>query len=159
MTYKAIALYTLYWVILSEKCNLQTIIIGIIVCFSIAFLNSKFAKISCVNNAKLILKRAKYLTVYTLVLLKEIVIANIEVAKTVLSPKMNISPCMVSITTKLKTDFYKTLLANSITLTPGTITVALEGNTLTIHCLKKDYIEGLVNSKFEEILLKVEACK
>lgn len=159
MTYKAVALYILYWVILSEKYNLQTIIIGIIACFSIAFLNSKFTKTSGAGNGKLLLKKAKYLTLYILVLLKEIVIANIEVAKTVLSPKMNISPCMVSITTKLKTDFYKTLLANSITLTPGTITVALEGNTLTIHCLKKDYIDGLENSKFEEILLKVEACK
>lgn len=158
MIYKVIPLYILYWILLSESYDVQTVIIGIILCTGITLLDTKLSIINN-NKQKLITKRSKYLYEYALLLLKEMVLANIQVARKVLSPKMDISPSMVTITTRLKTDFYRTILANSITLTPGTITVAIEDDTLTIHCLEKDYVEGLINSKFEEILLKVEACR
>jgi len=96
------------------------------------------------------------LIIYLIILIKEIIIANFQVAGIVLSPKMNISPEVISFTTKLKSDFNKTILANSMTLTPGTITVLVENNTLTVHCLRKEYIEGVMSSKFEKILLKLE---
>ncbi|MFU0824442.1 Na+/H+ antiporter subunit E [Clostridium sp.] len=158
MTYKVILLYVLYWIILSESKDLQTIIIGIFICGSIAWMNARFSG-EYRSKHKVFIHKIKYAIIYVLVLLKEIVIANLQVAKKVLSPSMDISPTVVSIKTKLKSDFYKTILANSITLTPGTITVSMEKDILTIHCLEKDYIEGLVNSKFEQILLKAEGCK
>jgi multicomponent Na+:H+ antiporter subunit E len=158
MTYKVILLYVLYWIILSESKDLQTIIIGIFICGSIAWMNARFSG-EYRSKHKVFIHKIKYAIIYVFVLLKEIVIANLQVAKKVLSPSMDISPTVVSIKTKLKSDFYKTILANSITLTPGTITVSMEKDILTIHCLEKDYIEGLVNSKFEQILLKAEGCK
>ncbi|KYH28691.1 MULTISPECIES: Na+/H+ antiporter subunit E [Clostridium] len=158
MTYKVILLYILYWIILSESKDLQTIIIGILLCASTAYISARFSG-EYRSKQKVFMEKVKYAIIYVLILLKEIVIANFQVAKKVLSPSMDISPTVVSIKTKLESDFYKTILANSITLTPGTITVSMENDTLTIHCLEKHYIEGLVNSKFEEILLKAEGCK
>lgn len=48
------------------------------------------------------------------------------------------------------------LLANSITLTPGTITVALEDNEYTVHCLDRRFGEGLADSSFVRLLHKIE---
>lgn len=158
MTYKVIPLYILYWMILSESRDLQTIIIGIMLCTGITLINAKFSIINT-NKQKILMKRIKYLLIYIFILLKEIVIANFHVAKKVLSPSMDISPTVVTINTRLKSDFYRMIFANSITLTPGTLTVAMENETLTIHCLEKGYVEGLINSQFEEILLKVEGCR
>ena len=49
------------------------------------------------------------------------------------------------------------VLANSITLTPGTITVNLEGNEFYVHCLDKEFAEGMEQSIFVELLEKMEA--
>lgn len=93
---------------------------------------------------------------YLLILIQEVIKANIDVAKIVLNPKIHVDPVVVSFKTKLKQDFTKTILANSITLTPGTITINFEDDVYMIHCLKSEFAGGLGNSKFEEILLKIE---
>ncbi len=93
---------------------------------------------------------------YVCLLLKEVLMANIHVAKIVLTPKLDIDPVVVNFKTKLKTEKTKAMLANSITLTPGTITMLLEGNVYTVHCLKKEFAKNLENSNFENILLKIE---
>jgi multicomponent Na+:H+ antiporter subunit E len=155
MTYKAIPLYVLFWIILSERISIESITIGILVCLGITFVNIKFSLIKG-GKQKNFIKISKYLVIYVLILIKEIVLSNLEVAKVVLNPRAKISPVITTISTSLRTDFYKTILANSISLTPGTITVKIEGDELTVHCLKKEYIDGLVNSKFEQILLKAE---
>jgi len=63
---------------------------------------------------------------------------------------------MTTFTTDLKSDFLRTILANSITLTPGTITVDMSDDEFTVHCLRGEYGQGLVDSKFEKILLRIE---
>lgn len=78
------------------------------------------------------------LVVYSLIIfMKELIKANIDVAKRALSPKLPINPGIVKVPTELKSDYGLSMLANSITLTPGTITmdVAEEdgGTNLYIH--------------------------
>ena len=58
--------------------------------------------------------------------------------------------------TDLKTKTARVLLANSITLTPGTITVSLQDNVYTVHCLDKQFGEGLSDSTFVWLLHKIE---
>ena len=74
---------------------------------------------------------------YILIFLKELTIANYQVAKLVLAPKLKIRPGFVAIPMDADTDFEVTCLANSITLTPGTITVHLpqERHVIVIHAL------------------------
>lgn len=155
MIYEVILMYIVFWIILCENASIETIIIGGIVCLGITLLNREF--LSSKNDKRgYFFSKMKYWIEYIWTLIKEIFIANFSVAKIVLSPNINISPDVVRFETKLKSQFCRTILANSITLTPGTITVAMEDNILTVHCLEKEYIDGLVNSKFEKILLKVE---
>ncbi len=68
-------------------------------------------------------------------LMKEIFVANVAVAKIILDPKMPISPRMVVFHGSQETDLGKVLYANSITLTPGTITTGVEGQAFEIHAL------------------------
>jgi len=68
----------------------------------------------------------------------EIVIANFQVASVVLDPKMPISPRLIRVRPTQKTDLGRVIYANSITLTPGTITIAIEGDEFVIHSLLAD---------------------
>jgi multicomponent Na+:H+ antiporter subunit E len=66
-------------------------------------------------------------------LLVALVRANLDMARRVLSPSLPIRPEMVRISTSLRSDLGRLVLANSITLTPGTLSVDVEGDTLVIH--------------------------
>ena len=68
-------------------------------------------------------------------LFKEIFVSNIEVARIILDPKLPISPIMVRFHGSQKTDLGRAIYANSITLTPGTITTAVYGTELEVHSL------------------------
>jgi len=74
-------------------------------------------------------------------LLKEIFVANVAVAKVILHPKLPISPRMVVFHGSQKTDLGRALYANSITLTPGTITTGVEGQAFQIHALSAADLE------------------
>ena len=67
-----------------------------------------------------------------------------------------VEPILVHFTTNLKTSTAKTLLANSITLTPGTITVTLEDNEYVVHCLDKSLAYGMDDSIFVKLLTEIE---
>ena len=68
-------------------------------------------------------------------LMVEIVKANWPVIKACLSANLNINPALVKVKTRCESDFAKTIFANSITLTPGTVTVEVEGDKLLVHAL------------------------
>jgi multicomponent Na+:H+ antiporter subunit E len=69
---------------------------------------------------------------------KELVKSNLSLAAIVLSPGLPLTPGIVKVRTKLKTRMGRMLLANSITLTPGTLTIEMTGEWLYIHCVTVD---------------------
>lgn len=76
-------------------------------------------------------------------LTKEIILANIMVVKHIWLGNKTISPTMTTIKANQKTDMGKVIYANSITLTPGTVAVALEGDQIRVHALLSESIEEL----------------
>jgi len=74
-------------------------------------------------------------------LMKEVFVANIEVAKVILDPKLRISPRIVVFHGSQQTDLGRVIFANSITLTPGTITTGVEGQEFQIHALSAADLE------------------
>lgn len=72
----------------------------------------------------------------------EIVKCNLALTRIVFAPKLEVKPHLVTFRTPLKGGF-KSALADSITLTPGTITVHSEGDRLTVHCLDTQFMEGI----------------
>jgi multicomponent Na+:H+ antiporter subunit E len=75
---------------------------------------------------------------YLVWLSKEIVKANVQVVKSVLSPDMEVSPTMVKIPAKDMTDLGATMFANSITLTPGTVSLAIDDDGILVHALLEE---------------------
>ncbi len=75
-------------------------------------------------------------------LLLEILRANINVARIILSPSLPVSPIIVHFQASQKTDLGRAIYANSITLTPGTITTGVDGSELEIHALTWADVDG-----------------
>jgi len=96
---------------------------------------------------------------YIGILVNEIWKANLQVAVLVLKPKIELSSGYFKYTPKLKTDFARMVFANSVTLTPGTISVDYDGDELIVHYLTEINMEGFENSYMERILLEMEALK
>ena len=93
---------------------------------------------------------------YLIVLLIEIIKANISITKLVLAQNISLEPCIIKFNSSLKTTAARIALANSITLTPGTITVSLEGNEFLVHALNHEIASGVQGSMFEKILSRME---
>ena len=77
-------------------------------------------------------------------LIKEIVVANIDVIKRILSPSLPISPTWVKVEAKQKSRFYRVLFANSITLTPGTVSILLDDDSILVHAVSQEGAESLL---------------
>ncbi|TFH66203.1 MAG: cation transporter [Gemmatimonadales bacterium] len=75
-------------------------------------------------------------------LIKEIFLANVNVARIILKPNMPISPIMVPFKATQKSELGRMIYANSITLTPGTITTGTDGNLFRIHALTWHDVDG-----------------
>ena len=98
--------------------------------------------------------------IYVPVFLWEMIKANFDVAYRVIHPKMPINPGIVKVKTKLKSEMGMAILANSITLTPGTFTVDVKDQYLYIHCINVRHTDiGSASqdiiSRFESLLLKI----
>ena len=89
-------------------------------------------------------------------LTKEIILANIMVVKHIWLGNKTISPTMTTIKANQKTDMGKVIYANSITLTPGTVTVALEGDQIRVHALLSESIEELEAGEMDRRVTELE---
>lgn len=86
----------------------------------------------------------------------EIVKANIDVARVILHPKMPITPKVLHIKATQVTELGHVFYANSITLTPGTVTLALENGAMDVHALTPTAIEGLLTGDMDRRVHAVE---
>jgi multicomponent Na+:H+ antiporter subunit E len=91
----------------------------------------------------------------------ELILSNIQVAKVVIQPRLNVQPALIRLPIELENDLSITMLANMITMTPGTITmdVAEDRKSLVVHCLNVTDIEGTkqtIRDKFELPLRELE---
>jgi len=89
-------------------------------------------------------------------LIKEIILSNILVVKHIWLGNKTISPTLMTITASQKTDIGKVIYANSITLTPGTVTVNLDGDQFMVHALLRDSIEDLKTGDMDRRVTQLE---
>ena len=94
---------------------------------------------------------------YHLWLTKEIILANITVVKHIWLGNETISPVLAVIKAHQKTDMGKVIYANSITLTPGTVSIDLEGEVITVHALNDDSAADLLSGEMNRRVCKVES--
>jgi len=89
-------------------------------------------------------------------LIKEMVLSNLLVVKHIWLGNKSISPVFSTITASQKTDIGKVIYANSITLTPGTVTVNLEGDQFVVHALLRESIEDLESGEMDRRVTQLE---
>ncbi len=145
---------------LTSFTDIQELIAGIIVSLIVSLIAGRFLlqNDKFVKHFLRIFKAIKYLFLF----LWEMAKANIHVAYLVLHPDLPIKPGIVKIKSNLKNDSSITALANSITLTPGTLTIDVndENHDLYIHCIDVKSENVLINTntiggKFEKLLAEV----
>jgi len=86
----------------------------------------------------------------------EITKANIDVARRILDPRLPISPNMLTVKSTQKSDLGHASFANSITLTPGTVTVSVEGDVIQVHALTREAAEALAEGEMDRRVTKIE---
>ena len=89
-------------------------------------------------------------------LVKEIVVANLVVVKHIWLGNKSISPTFATITSSQKTEIGKVIYANSITLTPGTVTVNIEGDKFLVHALVRESIADLESGEMDRRVSNLE---
>ncbi len=142
----------LIWCLLQEKLNVAEFAIGSILGYGIIFMLRTVLEDR--KTERKVLSISEYLVFilrifrYLLIFIKEVIKANFEVVKIVLSPQLKMTPGIIAYKMKVKTDAGITLLANSITLTPGTLSVDIseDRKTLYIHALHIEDAEALEQS-------------
>lgn len=144
------------WLILNGQVTLEICIFGVFISVTLFLFICRFMDYSLRKERLLFLMIPLFIR-YFWVLVKEIVKANVCVLKIIVSPELQPEPALVYFNTELRTGLARVMLANSITLTPGTITVSVEDNRFCVHCLDKDLAEGVEQSVFVDLLKEMEA--
>ena len=148
-------LFFVAWVIFNGKLTLEIALFGVLVSGAMFAFMCKFMGYSP-KKELCFYKKIPIFIQYVFLLVKEILLANLAVSRMILTRKEQMEPVLVHVHTDLKTETAKMLLANSITLTPGTITVSMTGSELLVHCLDKSLSEGMEDSAFVQVLRKLE---
>ena len=147
--------FFLIWIIFNGQFTLEIAAFGVVIAGFMYWFICKFLDYKPGTDLLLVRKLWKILH-YVFVLVTEIIKANFAVIKMIMSSRYEIEPAVVRFKIDLRTAPARILLANSITLTPGTITVSLEDNEYVVHCLDKSLAEGIDRSIFVTLLQDME---
>ncbi|MGH6884847.1 MAG: Na+/H+ antiporter subunit E [Geminicoccales bacterium] len=90
-------------------------------------------------------------------LIKEILLANIDVGKAILGFRTPVEPTVFTVRASQRSELGRVIYANSITLTPGTVTIAVDDDRLTIHALTPGAVEGLEGGEMDRRVSRIEA--
>ena len=144
-----------FWVLLNGHWTLEIAIVGVVVCAALYAFMAAFMGYSP-RKEWAVAKRLGHIVAYAGYLACEVVKSAFAVLKLIWSPKLVPEPKLISFHTKLRTDAGKVVLADSITLTPGTITVNVKGDRMLVHCLDASFEIDENDFEMQERVLRVE---
>lgn len=148
-------IFFLIWIIFNGQFTLEIAAFGPVIAGALYLFICRFLDYRPADDI-LLCKRFFLLLHYAFTLVVEILKANGTVFRMIYSEKYSFEPAVVHFRTTLKTTFARVLLANSITLTPGTITVSLKDDEYVVHCLDKELAQGIDSSIFVKLLERIE---
>lgn len=144
----------IFWILLSGEFTFILITSGVVASLITAYLSHDIF----IGKADLKTETGRVFKfiVYIPWLLWEIILANVEIAYLVLSPKPLVDPQIVRFKNDLKTDLGIVTLAHSITLTPGTVTVDANREEFVIHAIWQKSAEGIISGEMQRKVKKIE---
>ncbi len=143
------------WMLLNNKFDIQIVGVGLVVSLFVSFaVCSKCEIFSKVNVSP---KGIIYFFLYFFVFMGELIKSNLDVARRVIAPSLPINPGIVEVETQLKTKIGRLVLANSITLTPGTLSMDIKDDKIFVHWINvtdadKENATKEIVAKFEKYL-------
>ena len=144
------------WIIFNGRWTAEIALTGAAVSALIYAFTCKYIGLSPRQELRWVRRAGKALS-YLGYLLGQIFRAGFRVLGMVWRFRREPEPELRSFRTGIRTEFGKAILGDSITLTPGTVTVRVQGDRLLVHCLDGSMAEGLENSEFERRIRRMEA--
>ena len=151
-------IFVILWIIFNGKFTWEIFWIGAVISALLYWFVCRFMGYSIKKDLRAFAKIGQSIG-YLWTLVIEVVKANTQVIHFIMTSKYEIQPKLVRFKTDLKQELSKVVLANSITLTPGTITVSLTEDEYVVHCLDEELAEGMEDSVFVQKLHKMESAK
>ena len=127
-------LFLAFWIIVNARMTLEVLIIGVVISVFMSLFYYRVLGASFAAEKRIWAKGGK-LIVFVLMLVVEIVKANVQMIKLILSPKLNIRPQLIYFKSPVETGFAKVLLTYSIILPPGTIVFHLDEDIVGVHAI------------------------
>lgn len=141
------AVLAVFWLVITGSLRPFDLVAGAVLCSAVAYWADR---VLWRNEPEPLTARAWLrMPLYLLWLIKEIVVAALYVAERVLDPKLGIAPVIHTHRVHFDSDTARVAFANSITLTPGTITVDVTGDTFVIHCLHESFSDRISSGDLE----------
>ena len=143
-----------FWIFLSGKFSLILLLSGLISSLLVSYMSNDLL----IGNGDIKLGFIRTIRFIRFLpwLLWQIVLANIDLALRTLHPKMPINPMLINFKNNLKTDLGMVILANSITLTPGTVTIDVNKNEFLVHVISEKAAQSLISGEMQARVKKIE---
>jgi multicomponent Na+:H+ antiporter subunit E len=151
-------LLTFIWIAANSSLAPENLVTGALIAGVLAYLFSRQSEVW--QSLRVTPQRVWYFLLYTGALVIEIAKANLNMLRYVWSPRIAIKPGVVAVKTRLKSPVGRLALANSIALTPGSLVIEIEGDTLFVHWLDvatddPEETKRLLAGPFEDHLEKI----
>ncbi|MBQ7896297.1 MAG: Na+/H+ antiporter subunit E [Oscillospiraceae bacterium] len=144
------------WLLLNGRVTVEVLIIGVILSAVLYWASYKLLGVRPKWELSLFKRSIKAIK-YLFLLVWNVLVSNVQVMGVILSPKANkLKPRLVWFDSPLKSNVGEVILANSITLTPGTITAGLSNGQYCIHALDESFAGGMDESDFVKAIAKME---
>jgi multicomponent Na+:H+ antiporter subunit E len=142
------------WLLLSGHFEAWFLVLGVV---SVLLAAAIARRMDVIDHEGHPLHLGRRIAAYIPWLLWEIVKANIDVAKLVLNPRLPISPTVIRVRASQRTELGQVIYANSITLTPGTVTIGLENGEVAVHAITAAAAEGVESGDMDRRVTALES--
>ena len=147
----------LIWIVLCGRVTADTVTVGAVICCGVYILFCGKLGFSPKKEWRFV-KKTGLFALYLVELFVGILSANFTMMNIVLNPRRKVTQTLVHFDAGLRTRYARTLFANAITLTPGTITVDVDGDRFTVHCISRELANDFLDSgKLLGVLRRMEA--
>jgi len=130
----------------AEHYHQLVLSLGIISCLFVLVLS---IRMKIVDPEAMPIHISHKLLIYIPWLAIEIVKANLDVTRHILKPKLDLSPTLFEVEAAQKSELAQVIYANSITLTPGTVSIDVRDGKIVVHALTRDAMQGLIDSDMD----------
>lgn len=148
-------LFFVLWFIYNGRVTWELLFFGAVIVFLINLFATKVIGYSIQHEIR-IWRNLPLIILYILNLVAEIIKASLAVMSVIFTPGAGPDPVIIEFYSGFNSNFCNVVLANSITLTPGTYTVIQDKDHFVVHCLRREYAEGITESSFVQLLRRIK---